>query len=89
LTTDGLDARLSDEAVALLWKSEGWSVEAPGGHVGVVEDAVRIPGLKVPATIAVCLDEGGTRGTRVALVPITEILAVDAEARTITLRERP
>ena len=78
--------RLSDEAAAALWKSEGFSVEAPGGSIGTVEDAVRIPGLKRPAALAVRI---GTLGKRVVLVPITEIADVDTYARTIRLRETP
>jgi hypothetical protein len=78
--------RLADEAAAALWKSGGFSVETPDGTMGIVEDAVRIPGLKRPAALAVRVDRDGGR---VVLVPITEILEIDTDARTITLRETP
>jgi hypothetical protein len=79
-------ARLADETAAALWKSGGFSVETPDGTLGIVEDAVRIPGLKRPAALAVKVDRNGRR---VVLIPITEILEVDPDARTITLREAP
>lgn len=78
----GSRLRLSDESAATLWKSEGFSVESPEGHLGLVEDAVRIPGLKRPAALAVRTDS-----RRVVLVPITDILDVDADAHTIRIRE--
>ncbi len=76
--------RLSDESAATLWKSEGFAVESPEGHIGLVEDAVRIPGLKRPAALAV-----RTNGRHVVLVPITDIIDVDADAHTIRIREAP
>jgi hypothetical protein len=85
-TADEERTRLSDGAAAALWRSEGFSVEAGGDRIGIVEDAVRIPGLKRPAALAVRL---GTPGKRVVLVPITEITDVDADAHTVTLREAP
>jgi hypothetical protein len=85
MTTDQESrTRLPDESAATLWKSEGFAVEAPQGRVGLVEDAVRIPGLKRPAALAV-----RTNGRHVVLVPITEIVEVDADAQTIRIREAP
>jgi len=79
-------SRLADDAAAALWRSAGFTVDAPEGRVGIVEDAVRIPGLKRPAALAVRI---GAHGERVVLVPVTEIVRVDTESRTITLHEAP
>ncbi len=76
--------RLSDESAAALWKSEGFAVETPDGRLGLVEDAVRIPGLKRPAALAV-----RTNGRHVVLVPITDIVDVDADAHTFRILEAP
>jgi hypothetical protein len=78
--------RIADEAAAVLWKSEGFLVEGPDGPFGIVEDAIRIPGLKRPAALAVCLCEDERR---VVLVPITDIVEVDTDARRIVVRELP
>jgi hypothetical protein len=78
--------RLPDEAAQLLWKSEGFAVVADGRAVGTVEDTVRIPGLARPAALAVRLD---SPRKRVALVPVTDIRAIDVDSRTIVLVAPP
>jgi hypothetical protein len=69
---------------AALWSSIGFAVSSPRGPLGVVEDTVRIPGLKRPAALAVRTGRG-----RVVLVPVTDVVEVDTEARAILLREDP
>ena len=59
---------------------------AGGGQIGTVEDTVRIPGLVRPAALAVRLLPPGKR---VALVPVTDILEIDPDARTIRLDRAP
>jgi hypothetical protein len=75
-----------DEGGSALWKADGFAVEASGKRVGVVEGAIRIPGLKRPAALAVRLSDDAKR---VVLVPVTEILEVDVDAHTIRLRKPP
>ena len=84
---DAPEAPLSSESAAALWKSVGFVVETPSGQIGVVEEAVRIPGLDRPAALAVCVLE--ERRRHVVLVPVTDVLEVDARRRRIRLRTAP
>ncbi len=70
----------------MLWKSEGFAIEAGGEHVGVVEGLIRIPGLSRPAALAVRLSGAAKR---VVLVPITDVLEVDLDKHTIRLGKPP
>jgi hypothetical protein len=68
-----------------LARCEGFRVDYPGGHLGIVE--VVLHGEDgVPKAIAAV---GGLFGTRIVIIPVDEIAEVDQRARRITLVDKP
>jgi hypothetical protein len=73
-------------SLAVLRDCQDYAVESPDGHIGTVTEIIYAADDETPTALAI---RAGRAGSRVLIVPVSELVEIQVTRHRITLRASP